>query len=98
MIVRFADLMVNIPMSVPDSWLDSISAVMASIGLLCSTILLEFVKELHCFFYVDDDFAASLHSGVFEDCVFVVLCCDVGDVEEFFYATYAIDVLSGCCS
>ena len=96
--VRLADLMVNIPMSAVALWADSISAVIARIGLFLSAISSVFVKELDCFFYVDDNLSASLDAGVFEDGVLVVLGCDVGDAEEFFDSSDAIDILSGCCA
>ena len=98
MIVRFADLMVNIPMSVV-SEVASTSEQMASIGLRLlfsisqvlffsgfSFLFFVFFEEFDGVFCIDDDLSASLLDGRGKEGLFVALGCEVAAVEEFFYA------------
>ena len=106
MIVRFADLMVNIPMSVV-SEVASTSERMASMGLRLlfsisqilffsgsSFLFFVFFEEFDGVFRIDDDLSASLLDGWGKEGLFVALGCEVAAVEEFFYAFDAIDETS----
>lgn len=75
----------------------SISAVIASMGLMVSVVsILVGVKQFHGVVYIDHNFSSVLHAGGCEEAILVALGGQVADAEEVLDSFESIDIALAC--